>query len=145
MSKDEKKEKAELTETQAKHTAEILGHIANMFGRFGVPLGLIVIFLACVHFWAKDETKDAIVRALFLSPTPSFGTGAFWALVFAAVLEAGGFFAVLARRLAGDSKEIKRMAEEKGKLQEVLLDRKLSRTDKDQDEADLPVPEAKDK
>lgn len=92
--------------------------------RFGAPAAVASIIILMLWMFASDDTKDQFMRALL------FGEHG-WALpIFGVLVLLDILFGFRLRRrfIDGENGELKRLALEKRRLQDLLLERKLPRT-----------------
>jgi hypothetical protein len=107
--------------------------------RFGVPFAILFFLFGAVKLLAKEQTQDDFIRELLFEHVTNrpYVQAFFGSLVVLTILGAYG----LLERGRADSAEIKRLAKEKGELQQKLLGRKLSRSGDDDDEDELDTGE----
>jgi hypothetical protein len=89
------------------------------FKRFGAPGAVFAAIVLCVEIFAKDDTKDLIVREIFFHETTHghYIQGFFVVLFGLMVVDVR----LIARYLSGERSELKRVAAEKSRLQAERL------------------------
>lgn len=100
------------------------GRVAD---KFGTSFAVLVLVLLAVRLLGKDNTWDDFVREVLFGQV----THRPWLGIIVAILvmdaAIGGW--TVRRWLSSDSKEMRRIADEKSKLQELLMGRKLHHTE----------------
>jgi hypothetical protein len=101
----------------------VAGKVAD---RFGVAGAVLIVLLAAIWFLGSDKTRDDFVReTLFGAITGKPTLGIFFGLLILVIIFG---LDTRARAFKAESKEMKRLAAEKTRLQEQLLERQLSHT-----------------
>lgn len=97
--------------------------------RFGVPFGLLMVCLGAVWCFGDAKTHNDFIRELLfgeITHRPTVGL-IFLGLILIILV---GNAAALFRRASREPKEVKRIADEKARLQEKLIGTELSHTQK---------------
>jgi hypothetical protein len=108
---------------RAKFAEEAYGTAALIFAgiadRFGVPFAMLGLLVGLVKFLGSEKTQDDFVRELLFGAVNK--RPILTIVVAAIVLDAVVGFSSWVRHRRAESKEMKRLADEKGRLQEALI------------------------
>lgn len=106
---------------------QLCGAIGRIADKFGVAFAVMVVFLATVWWMGSEQTQDDFIRELLFGSVT--GTRALaWFLVALAVIAIFGLDTKF-RSLRTERREMKRLAAERDRWQELALNRPLSHTD----------------
>lgn len=101
----------------------------HVVDRFGVAFGVLILCLLTIWLFGSEKTQDDFIREmLFGTVTGSPATRLFFvALILLALVSSSALF----RRWSREGTEMKRLADEKSRLQEKLIGSELSHTQKE--------------
>ena len=106
--------------------APLLAAVGRFVDKFGVSFSLILVLFLAVYAMGNAQTKDDFIRELLFAEI----TGTAYLQGAVGILTLDAVFGVILWRkwLSGESLELKRCAEEKARLQELLAGRALAHT-----------------
>ena len=105
-------------------TMDLARRVSERFGPSSIVLAGILWF---AHAFTKQGTKDEFFRAVMFGEKGAILPG----IVFLLVVDVVVWAYLDRRRKTGDSSEMQRLIDERNRLQEELLQRKLSHTRQD--------------
>lgn len=96
--------------------------------RFGVPFALFVVCLGVIWLFGSEKTRDDFIREMLFGEIAGSPAARifFVGLVLLALVNSSALF----RRWSREPAEVKRLAAEKSRLQEKLIGRELSHTER---------------
>lgn len=100
----------------------------HVVDRFGVPFGLLLLCLATIWVFGDDKTQNDFIREMLFGEVTGKPAARlfFLALLALSLVSSSALF----RRLSREPAEMKRLADEKARLQERLIGSELSHTQK---------------